>query len=97
MSYYFSNQPPDAQPYYEPVPYQQTASPRTDTQSDTSLLEQILDVLQNPTIAKERAQNALSKFWATYKTVSDEYDDDMLERCNGNMDIVLIFVRETRR
>ncbi|KAG1882252.1 hypothetical protein F4604DRAFT_1533986, partial [Suillus subluteus] len=36
-------------------------------------------------------KDALSKFWATYKTVSDEYDDDMLERCNGNMDIVLIF------
>ncbi|KAG1882263.1 hypothetical protein F4604DRAFT_1542621, partial [Suillus subluteus] len=36
-------------------------------------------------------KDPLSKFWATYKTVSDEYDDDMLERCNKNMDIVLIF------
>ncbi|KAG1718292.1 hypothetical protein EDB19DRAFT_1602650, partial [Suillus lakei] len=32
-----------------------------------------------------------SKFWAAYKKVSSEYDNDMLERCNGNMDIVLIF------
>ncbi|OAX35585.1 hypothetical protein K503DRAFT_668404, partial [Rhizopogon vinicolor AM-OR11-026] len=32
-----------------------------------------------------------SRFWAAYKKVSSEYDDDMLERCNGNMDIVLIF------
>ncbi|KAG2147651.1 hypothetical protein DEU56DRAFT_703301, partial [Suillus clintonianus] len=36
-------------------------------------------------------KDALSKFWASYKTVSGEYDDDMLERCNENMDIVLIF------
>ncbi|KAG1866908.1 hypothetical protein F4604DRAFT_1585203, partial [Suillus subluteus] len=36
-------------------------------------------------------KDPLSKFWATYKTVSDEYDDDMLERCNKNMDIILIF------
>ncbi|KAG1851572.1 hypothetical protein DFJ58DRAFT_640081, partial [Suillus subalutaceus] len=36
-------------------------------------------------------KDPLSKFWAAYKTVSDEYDDDMLERCNENMNIVLIF------
>ncbi|KAG2029186.1 hypothetical protein BDR03DRAFT_881588, partial [Suillus americanus] len=36
-------------------------------------------------------KDPLSKFWAAYKILSDEYDDDMLERCNGNMDIVLIF------
>jgi hypothetical protein len=63
--------------------------------SDNGPLEQIVEVLQNSTIAKERGKDALSKFWAAYKTVSGEYDDDMLERCNGNMDIVLIFVRET--
>ncbi|KAG1847179.1 hypothetical protein DFJ58DRAFT_622156, partial [Suillus subalutaceus] len=32
-----------------------------------------------------------SKFWAAYKKVSGESDDNMLERCNGNMDIILIF------
>ncbi|KAG2352653.1 hypothetical protein BDR07DRAFT_1249439, partial [Suillus spraguei] len=32
-----------------------------------------------------------SKFWAAYKKVSVESDDNMLERCNGNMDIILIF------
>ncbi|KAG0708128.1 hypothetical protein DFH29DRAFT_762640, partial [Suillus ampliporus] len=36
-------------------------------------------------------KDPLSKFWGTYKNVAGEYDDDMLERCNGNMDIVLIF------
>lgn len=64
---------------------------RTDPNSEISLLEQILEVLRNPTNAKETAKDALSKFWAAYKIVSDEYDDDMLERCNENMQIVLIF------
>ncbi|KAG1831204.1 hypothetical protein DFJ58DRAFT_640470, partial [Suillus subalutaceus] len=36
-------------------------------------------------------KGALSKFWAAYKTLSGEYDDDMLERCNENMQIVQIF------
>ncbi|KAJ8586861.1 hypothetical protein M405DRAFT_709973, partial [Rhizopogon salebrosus TDB-379] len=36
-------------------------------------------------------KDPLSKFWAGYKKVSSEYDDEMVERCNGNMDIVLIF------
>ncbi|KAJ8582890.1 hypothetical protein M405DRAFT_711260, partial [Rhizopogon salebrosus TDB-379] len=56
------------------------------------LLRQIAEVLQNSTIAEERGQDPLSKFWAAYKKVSGDYDGDMLERCNGNMDIVLIFV-----
>ncbi|KAG2078676.1 hypothetical protein BDR04DRAFT_980073, partial [Suillus decipiens] len=36
-------------------------------------------------------KDPLSRFWAAYKKVSVEYDDNMLERCNGNMDILLIF------
>ncbi|KAG1751842.1 hypothetical protein EDB19DRAFT_1628333, partial [Suillus lakei] len=55
------------------------------------LLQQIVDILQTSTIAEERGKDVRSKFWAAYKKVSGEYDNDMLERCNGNMDIVLIF------
>ncbi|KAG2040623.1 hypothetical protein BDR03DRAFT_840018, partial [Suillus americanus] len=32
-----------------------------------------------------------SKFWATYDTVSMEYDDDFLSRANDDMGIVLTF------
>ncbi|KAJ8580121.1 hypothetical protein M405DRAFT_721259, partial [Rhizopogon salebrosus TDB-379] len=32
-----------------------------------------------------------SKFWATYKRVSNEYDDDFLERANDDMAIILTF------
>ncbi|KAG2067626.1 hypothetical protein BDR04DRAFT_976357, partial [Suillus decipiens] len=32
-----------------------------------------------------------SKFWIAYKKVSGEYDNNMLERCNSNMDILMLF------
>ncbi|KAG1816887.1 uncharacterized protein BJ212DRAFT_1221723, partial [Suillus subaureus] len=31
------------------------------------------------------------KFWFAYKKMSGEYDDNMYERCNGNMDILMLF------
>ncbi|KAJ8580028.1 hypothetical protein M405DRAFT_88131, partial [Rhizopogon salebrosus TDB-379] len=55
------------------------------------LLQEISEVLRSSTIVEERGKDATSKFWAAYKKVSSEYDDDMLERWNSNMDIVLIF------
>ncbi|KAG2070777.1 hypothetical protein BDR04DRAFT_992489, partial [Suillus decipiens] len=32
-----------------------------------------------------------SKFWATYKKVSDGYDDDFLARAHGDIGIILTF------
>ncbi|KAG0709192.1 hypothetical protein DFH29DRAFT_793502, partial [Suillus ampliporus] len=55
------------------------------------LLQQIVDILKTSTIAEERGKDVRSKFWAAYKKVSGEFDDNLLERCNGNMDITLIF------
>ncbi|KAJ8588988.1 hypothetical protein M405DRAFT_739312, partial [Rhizopogon salebrosus TDB-379] len=62
--------------------------------SNIKLLQEILQVLQKSSTAEEtlKAKDPLSKFWASYQKVSSQYDDEMLERCNGNMDIVLIFV-----
>jgi hypothetical protein len=34
-----------------------------------------------------------SKFWATYKRVSNEHDIGFLERSNDDMAIILTFVR----
>jgi hypothetical protein len=66
--------------------------------SKIRLLQEILQVLQNSSTAEEtsKAKDPLSKSWASYHKVSSKYDDEMLERCNGNMDIVLIFVRDFR-
>ncbi|OAX39724.1 hypothetical protein K503DRAFT_689012, partial [Rhizopogon vinicolor AM-OR11-026] len=55
------------------------------------LVQQIVEVLQTSNIVEERGNDVPSKFWATYKKISSEYDDDMLERCNGNLDSLLIF------
>ncbi|OAX40408.1 hypothetical protein K503DRAFT_620216 [Rhizopogon vinicolor AM-OR11-026] len=57
----------------------------------SNTLEQILEVLRESTIAEERGKDVQSKFWATYKKVSNEHDDDFLERANDDMGIILTF------
>ena len=52
----------------------------------------MLAVLRGSTIAQERTKDVESQFWATYKTVSNEHDNDFLERANEDMGIVLTFV-----
>ncbi|KAG1750524.1 uncharacterized protein EDB91DRAFT_1046188, partial [Suillus paluster] len=54
-------------------------------------LREIVDFLKTSTIAEEKEQDVRSNFWAAYNKVSGEYDDNMLERCNGYMDILLLF------
>lgn len=54
--------------------------------------EQIYDLRRESTIAEEHAKDVESKFWATYKEVANEYDDDFLERANDDMAIILTFV-----
>ncbi|KAJ8581346.1 hypothetical protein M405DRAFT_832717 [Rhizopogon salebrosus TDB-379] len=66
--------------------------------SDRDLAENmphILDVLEGSTIAEERGKDIESRFWATYKKVSNEYDDDFLERGNDDMAIILTFTTWT--
>ncbi|KAG1850987.1 hypothetical protein C8R48DRAFT_836547 [Suillus tomentosus] len=53
--------------------------------------EQIPDGLQGLPTVQERNKDVESKFWATYDEVSTEYDDDFLERANGDMGIILTF------
>ena len=56
------------------------------------ILEDILATLQDSKIAEPSGKDERSRFWAKYKKVSEEYDTEFLDRHNGNMDIVLIFV-----
>ncbi|KAG1717656.1 hypothetical protein EDB19DRAFT_1652804, partial [Suillus lakei] len=53
--------------------------------------EQVLNDRQELPIAQERDKDVDSKFWTTYDKVSTEYDDDFLERANGDMGIILTF------
>ncbi|KAG1838287.1 hypothetical protein DFJ58DRAFT_626677, partial [Suillus subalutaceus] len=56
------------------------------------VMKQVLDVLQISTIALKGSKDNRSRFWATYKRVAEEHNDEFLERYTSEMDIVLVFV-----
>jgi hypothetical protein len=59
------------------------------------LLWQIIKVLKTSSIAaEERGEDLAFKFWFAYKKISGEYNNNMYERCNGNMEILMLFVWE---
>lgn len=37
-------------------------------------------------------KDAPSRFWTAYERLAKQYDDEFLDRHNGNMDVLLIFV-----
>ena len=80
---------------YQPIHHGPLSNYSLSQRSKT--LEQILVVLRGSSIAEECGETVESKFWATYKKVSNEYDKDFLERENSDMDIILIFVRSFQR
>jgi hypothetical protein len=55
-------------------------------------MRQVLDVLQDSTIASKSGKDNRSRFWGVYKRVAEEHDGEFLERYTGDMDIVLVFV-----
>ncbi|KAG2130553.1 hypothetical protein BD769DRAFT_1573959, partial [Suillus cothurnatus] len=54
-------------------------------------MKQVLDVLQDSTIASKSGKDNRSRFWGVYKRVAEEHDGEFLERYTGDMDIVLVF------
>lgn len=67
----------------------QSETPKYDETQE--LLRQILETLQDSSIAEKGEKDVRSRFWATYDKVSKEHDGEFLERNNSDMDIVLIF------
>lgn len=57
--------------------------------SDT--LRHILKVLRESTIAEEHGKDDRAKFWAKYKKISNGYDDDFLNRAQGDIFVILTF------
>ncbi|KAG2742457.1 hypothetical protein P692DRAFT_20703705, partial [Suillus brevipes Sb2] len=53
--------------------------------------EQIPNAAQGLSEAQERDKGDSSKFWTTYDNLSKEYDDTLLSRGNGDMNIILTF------
>ncbi|KAG2036023.1 hypothetical protein BDR03DRAFT_867146 [Suillus americanus] len=54
-------------------------------------MKQVLDVLQDSTIASKSGKDKRSRFWGVYKRVAEEHDGEFLERYTSDMDIVLVF------
>ncbi|KAG1841851.1 hypothetical protein C8R48DRAFT_619895 [Suillus tomentosus] len=54
-------------------------------------MRQVLDVLQDSTIASKIGKDNRSRFWGVYRRVAEEHDGEFLERYTTDMDIVLIF------
>ncbi|KAG2141947.1 hypothetical protein DEU56DRAFT_855456, partial [Suillus clintonianus] len=54
-------------------------------------MKQVLDVLQDSTIASKNGKDNRSRFWGVYKRVAEEHDGEFLERYSSDMDIVLVF------
>ncbi|KAG2157159.1 hypothetical protein DEU56DRAFT_722387, partial [Suillus clintonianus] len=54
-------------------------------------MKQVLDVLQDSTIASKGGKDGRSRFWTAYRGVAEEHDGDFLEQYASDMDIVLIF------
>ncbi|KAG1799578.1 uncharacterized protein BJ212DRAFT_1288026, partial [Suillus subaureus] len=54
-------------------------------------MRQVLDVLQDSTVASKIGKDKRSRFWGVYKRVAEEHDGEFLERYTGDMDIVLVF------
>ncbi|KAG2120490.1 uncharacterized protein F5147DRAFT_563612, partial [Suillus discolor] len=59
--------------------------------SRSKTLQHILGLLRSSSIAEEHSKDMKSKFWATYKKVADEYDDDFLQRAHGDIGVILTF------
>ncbi|KAG1836927.1 hypothetical protein C8R48DRAFT_539833, partial [Suillus tomentosus] len=53
----------------------------------------ILEVLRESTIAGEHGKDDKSKFWAEYKKISNEYDDDFLNGLQKDVTVILTYVR----
>ncbi|KAG1745070.1 uncharacterized protein EDB91DRAFT_173604 [Suillus paluster] len=56
-----------------------------------NVMERVLGVLQDSTIALKGGKDDRSRFWGVYKRIAEEHDSEFLERYNGDMDIVLVF------
>ncbi|KAG1726384.1 hypothetical protein EDB19DRAFT_227234, partial [Suillus lakei] len=54
-------------------------------------VQQILETLRDSTIAKRICKDTRSAFWTRYLEVAGDYDDDLIERLDKDMDICLLF------
>ncbi|KAG2039747.1 hypothetical protein BDR03DRAFT_859370, partial [Suillus americanus] len=54
-------------------------------------MKEVLDILKDSTIVSKTDKDARSRFWAAYKRVAEEHDDEFLYRYNDDMKTILVF------
>ena len=57
-----------------------------------AILGDILDTMHNSEVFPQIGKDAPSRFWSAYERMAKQHDDEFLERHNGDMDVLLIFV-----
>ena len=58
-------------------------------------LQGILNTMHNSDFFPHFAKDPQSRFWSAYERIAKQHDDEFLEMHNGQMDVLLIFVRAT--
>jgi len=53
----------------------------------------VLETLHSSSNASPQQTDIHSRFWNTYERVARQYDEDFIEKNNGSLDVLLIFVR----
>ena len=56
-------------------------------------LQDVLDTLHDSDFFPRTGKDAPSRFWSAYERVAKQHDEELIERHNGEMDVLLIFVR----
>ena len=51
--------------------------------------------MHNSDLFPRTGKDVPSRFWSTYERVAKQHDDEFIERHNSEMDVLLIFVRDT--
>ena len=57
-----------------------------------TILGDILDTMHNSDVFPQPGKDTPSRFWSAYERMAKQHDDEFLERHNGDMDALLIFV-----
>ena len=57
-----------------------------------TILQDVLDTMYDSDVFQRTGKDAPSRFWSAYARVAKQHDDEFLDRHNGELDVLLIFV-----
>lgn len=58
------------------------------------MLQKLFDLLQKSTIASREIADPKQRFWKTYRTVAEAFDNEFLAKYGSDMDMSMIFVSQ---